>query len=159
MSASTRDGRRGGAAPNVRDLIGQPVEAAFERYGRATVNRRTGDDRWLRFEAPGWALRLRASPEPPGDLERPGDPTLVRSWTAVFERGFDSVAEALSALGLPPPDPSVEAGELRMPLRDGAGRVHSLTLSLRQGRIHAATGFDEPPEWGVETPLPDDAKL
>jgi len=28
---------------------------------------------------------------------------------------------------------------------------------VRHGRIRAATGFDEPPDWGVETPLLDDA--
>ena len=153
MSASTRDEDtlRGGAAPHVRDLLGQSVDAALERYGRAAANRRTGDDRWLRFEAPNWTLRLRAR------RDRPGGPALVRSWTVAFEGGFDTVAEALGALGLPVPEPPSGTEDIRRPLRDGAGRVHSLTLSVRHGRIHAATGFDEPPEWDVETPLLGDA--
>lgn len=151
MSASTNDDSiRGGAAPCVRDLLGQPVDAAFERYGRPMTDRRAGEDRWLRFEAANWTLRLRARPD------RAGSPALVRSWTAAFAEGFGTVPEALRALGLPPPEPSVGTEDVRRPLRDGAGRVHSLTLSVRRGRIRAATGFDEPPEWGVETSLLDD---
>lgn len=153
MSANTGDEGtiRRGAAPCVRDLLGQSVDAAFERYGRAAADRWAGEDRWLRFEAPHWTLRLRARPE------RVGGPALVRSWTAAFAGGFDTVPEALRALGLPPPEPSAGTEDLRRPLRDGAGRVHSLTLSVRQGRIRAASGFDEPPDWGVDTPLLDDA--
>ena len=152
MSASTNDDdtipRQ--TAPCVRDLLGQPVDAAFERYGRAAADRRVGGDRWLRFEALNWTLRLRARPD------RIGGPALVRSWTAVFAEGFDTVPKALRALGLPPPEPSAGTQEIRRPLRDGAGRVHSLTLSVWHGRIRAATGFDEPPDWDVETPLLDD---
>ncbi len=150
-SKNDEDSSHRGAAPCVRDLLGQPVHAAFERYGRAAADRRSGDDRWLRFEAPDWTLRLRARPD------RVGGPALVRSWTAAFAEGFETVPEALRALGLPRPEPSVGTDDIRRPLRDGAGRVHSLTLSVRRGRIHAATGFDEPPDWGVETPLLDDA--
>lgn len=141
---------RRGKAPCVQDLLGQSTDTAFERYGRAAADRRVGEDRWLRFEAPDWTLRLRARPD------RSGGPALVRSWTAVFAEGFDTVAEALYALGLPPPEPSAGTEDIRQPLRDGAGRVHSLTLSVRNGRIRTATGFDEPPDWDVETPLLDD---
>ncbi|MXX77476.1 MAG: hypothetical protein F4Z33_00435 [Gemmatimonadales bacterium] len=153
MSPSTNDENaiNRGTAPCVRDLLGQPVAAAFERYGRATADRRSGDDRWLRFEAPNWTLRLRAR------SDRVDGPALVRSWTAAFAEGFATVLEALRALGLPPPEPSVGMKDIRLPLRDGAGRVHSLTLSVRHGRIRAVTGFDEPPDWDVETPLLDDA--
>ena len=140
-----------GTAPCVRDLLGQSVDAAFERYGRAAADRRSGADRWLRFEAPNWTLRLRARPD------RVGGPALVRSWTAAFAEGFHTAPEVLRALGLPLPDPPAGTEDFRLPLRDGAGRVHSLTLSVRHGRILAATGFDEPPDWGVETPLLDDA--
>lgn len=152
MSASKNDedSIREGTAPCVRDLLGQSVDAAFERYGRPETDRRAGEDRWLRFEAPSWTLRLRARPD------RVGGPALVRSWTAAFADGFDTVTEALRALGLPSPEPSVGTADIRRPLRDGAGRVHSLTLSARRGRIRAATGFDEPPDWDVETPLLDD---
>ncbi len=152
MSASTNDegALRCVKAPCVRDLLGQPVDAAFERYGRVAADRRAGADRWLRFEAPNWTLRLRARPD------RIGGPALVRSWTAAFAGGFDTVPEALRALGLPPPEPSAGTEDIRRPLRDSAGRVHSLTLSVRHGRIRAASGFDEPPDWGVDTPLLDD---
>ncbi len=152
MSASANDEEKihRGTAPRVQDLLGQSVDAAFERYGRATADRRVGEDRWLRFEAPDWTLRLRARPD------GIGGPALVRSWTAVFAEGFDAVPEALHALGLPPPEPSAGTEELRRPLPDAAGRVHSLTLSERNGRIRSATGFDEPPDWDVETPLLDD---
>ncbi len=149
MSTSTNDedSIQGGTAPCVRDLLGQSVDAAFERYGRPETDRRAGEDRWLRFEAPDWTLRLRARP---GGA---GGPALVRSWTAAFAEGFDTVPEALRALGLPPAEPSAGTEDTRRPLCDGAGRVHSLTLSVRRGRIRAATGFDEPPDWDVETPL------
>ena len=152
MSASTNDegALRCVKAPCVRDLLGQPVDAAFERYGRVAADRRAGADRWLRFEAPNWTLRLRARPD------RIGGPALVRSWTAAFAGGFDTVPEALRALGLPPPEPSAGTEDIRRPLRDSAGRAHSLTLSVRHGRIRAASGFDEPPDWGVDTPLLDD---
>ena len=153
MSASTNDGDpiRPETAPHVRDLLGQPVDAAFERFGRAAADRRSGEDRWLRFEASSWTLRLRARPN------RVGGPALIRSWTAAFAAGFPTVPAALRALGLPSPEPSAGTEDLRLPLRDGAGRLHSLTLSTRHGRIRAATGFDEPPDWDVETPLLDDA--
>ena len=150
-NASDEDAIHRGTAPQVRDLLGQPGDAAFERYGRAAADRRVGEDRWLRFEGSNWTLRLRARPG------RIGGPALVRSWTAAFAEGFDTVREAWRALGLPPPEPAAGTAETRWPLRDGAGRVHSLTLSVRHGRIRAVTGFDEPPDWGVETPLLDDA--
>ena len=153
MSASTSDEDtiRPETAPHVRDLLGQPLDAACERFGRAVADRRSGEDRWLRFEAPNWTLRVRARPD------RVGGPALVRSWTAAFAEGFRTVPEALRALGLPLPEPSAGTEVFRLPLPDGAGRVHSLTLSARHGRIRAATGFDEPPDWDVETPLLDDA--
>lgn len=147
MSKADSEDRRsgeGGAAPDVRGLLGAPAEAAFKRYGRAGADRRAGLDRWLRFEGPGWSLRLRARA---GD---DGGPARVRSWTAAFARGFDTMAEAQRALGLPTPErpPATAAvGDLRQPLRDEAGRVHSLTAILGDGRIRAVSGFDEPPDW------------
>lgn len=130
----------------MRELLGAPVETAFERYGRAAADRRAGEDRWLRFRGPGWDLRLRARPG------RDGGPALVRSWTAAFERGFDTLAEARCALGLPPTEScaGTAAADLRQPLHDEAGRVHSMTAALRDGRIRAVSGFDEPPDWQPE---------
>lgn len=60
------------------------------------------------------------------------------------------MTEARRALGLPraePPAATAAAGDLRQPLHDEAGRVHSMTAALRAGRIRAVSGFDEPPDW------------
>ena len=108
------------------------------------ADRMAGADRWLRFEGPDWSLRLRAR------CHRDGGPTRVRSWTAAFAQGFDTVAEALRALGLitsGSPAATAAIEDLRQPLRDEAGRVHSLTASVRDLRIRAVSGFDEPPDW------------
>lgn len=145
--AGSSEHRRPGeseAAPDVRELLRAPVETALERYGRAVADRTAGEDRWLRFRGPGWDLRLRARPD------RDGGPALVRSWTAAFARGFDTVPEALRALGLTGSEPPAERaaiGNLRQPLHDAAGRVHSMTATVRDGKIRAVSGFDEAPDW------------
>lgn len=147
MSIIDGEDRRSGeprAAPDVRELLGAPVQTALDRYGRAVADRMAGEDRWMRFEGPGWSLRLRARAD--GD----GGPPLVCSWTVAFTQGFDTVSEAKHALGLPSPEsPTATSGlgDLRQPLRDEAGRVHSLTAAVRAGRIRAVSGFDEPPDW------------
>ena len=127
--------------PAVRDLLGQSAEAACERFGRPVVDRWTGGDRWLRFEGPDWSLRARARPRGSGGAAR------IRSWTVAFSKGFDTLGAALRALGLGDAAPGPETGELRLPLRDGAGRLHSLTASRRGARIHSVSAFDEPPDW------------
>ena len=138
MSAGDRDARRTPGF-DVRDLLGARAEAALERFGQPVADRRAGRDRWLVFEGPGGSLRLRARPR------RPGASARIRSWTATFRHGFDTLADALRALGLEEPAPP--PGVLRLPLRDAAGRVHSLTASTRDGRVRSVSGFDEPPEW------------
>lgn len=132
------------AAPEVRELLGAPVPIALGRFGRAVADRRVGEDRWLRFEGPGWSMRLRARPG------KEGDAALIRSWTVAFAHGFNTVADAMGALGLPVPEPlagTATLGDLRQPLRDEAGRVHSLTAAVRAGRVRAVSGFDESPDW------------
>lgn len=126
---------------DLQDLLGASAEAAFERFGRPAADRRVGGDRWLRFEGPGWSLRARARPL------RAGEDARIRSWTIAFEDGFEALAAALSALGLGGGFPDPAEGELRLPLRDGAGRLHSLTAAEREGRIRAVSAFDEPPDW------------
>ena len=126
---------------DLRDFLRASAEAAFERFGRPAVDRWVDGDRWLRFEGPGWSLRARARPL------RKGGNARIRSWTVAFEDGFEGLGVALPALGLGSGSPPPAAGELRLPLRDGAGRLHSLTASERAGRIHAVSAFDEPPDW------------
>jgi hypothetical protein len=54
-----------------------------------------------------------------------------------------------SAYGVP--DIAAELSEgspiLRAVAGAAEGRVHSLTVSAKGGRIHKVTLFDEPPEW------------
>ena len=128
-------------APHVKDLLGAAVDEALARYGSAAVDRMVGEDRWVCFENSNWTLRLRARPDPEGEL------ALVRAWTAAFARGFNTVAEALNALGIRSPAPPAGIEDFRQPLCDAAGRVHSLTVSVKHGRIRAVSGFDEPPDW------------
>lgn len=128
-------------APDVRDLLGATIDEAFTRYGPAIADRAVGADRWLRFDGKRWSLRLRARPESVDGV------AVVRSWTAAIANGFATVPEALRALGLPPSRPPTGVGDLRQPLYDGTGRVHSLTVFLRDGQVRAVSGFDEPPDW------------
>ena len=130
-----------GLAPDVRDLLGATIDEAFTRYGSARADRAVGADRWLRFEGKEWTLRVRARPQSVDGV------AVIRSWTAVIEHRFGTVPEALRALGLPPPRPPVRIGDLRQPLYDSVGRVHSLTVHLKNGRVGAVSGFDEPPDW------------
>ena len=69
------------------------------------------------------------------------------------ERGFDTLADALRALGLADATRSAAPGELRLPLSDRGGRPHSLTAAERAGRIHAVSAFDEPPDWESDPSL------
>lgn len=131
----------GALAPDVLDLLGATIDKVLARYGPAMADRTIGADQWLRFEGKRWTLRLRARPESVGGV------AVVRSWTAAFAKGFATVPEALRALGLPSPKPPTRSGDLRQPLYDAAGCVHSLTVSLRDGRVRAVSGFDEMPDW------------
>ena len=146
MSAGEdRAGR--GALLDLRDLLGAFADTARARFGPPAVDRRVGRDRWLRFEGAGWSLRVRARPR------RTEEGARIRSWTVACERGFDTLGDALRAFSLDRAAPTPEGAELRLPLRDTAGRVHSLTASRRGGRIHAVSAFDEPPEWLPDAPL------
>ena len=76
----------------------------------------------------------------------------VASWTLSFDAGPPSLREAAEPLGLWPqaaPDIAAELSEGSPILRTVAaeGRMHSLTVSVEDGRIHKVTLFDEPPEW------------
>lgn len=131
----------GASSLDLRDLLGATAEAAIARFGLPAADRRAGGDRWLVFRNSAWSLRLRARPR------RAGGPARVRSWTVAWPAGFDTLGDALRAIGLPGSSTVPDSGALRLPLPDGAGRLHSLTASRREGRIRSISGFDEPPDW------------
>jgi hypothetical protein len=124
--------------------IGLPADAVVSALGEPVARRLTGEDLWLVFEAPGRRLRVRC------DVAREG--AEVTSWTLSFDAGPRSLREATEPLGLWPqvaPDIAAELYEGSPILRAVAaeGRMHSLTVSVEDGRIHKVTLFDEPPEW------------
>lgn len=124
--------------------IGLPADAVISALGEPVARRLTGEHLWLVFEAPGRRLRVRC------DAAREG--TEVASWTLSFDAGPPSLREAAEPLGLWPqasPDIAAELSEGSPILRAvaGEGRMHSLTVSVEDGRIHRVTLFDEPPEW------------
>jgi hypothetical protein len=124
--------------------IGLPADAVVSALGEPVARRLTGEDLWLVFEAPGTRLRVRC------DASR--ERAEVASWTISFDAGPPSLREAAEPLGLWPqaaPDVPAEQSEGSPILRAVAaeGRMHSLTVSVEDGRIHRITLFDEPPEW------------
>ncbi len=147
----------------------------IERLGPPGLERWTGPDRWLLYERDGIRLRIRCGPwasaaggrdttaraamarSPAAAAEDP-DATAesadarVASWTASFPAGEASLRAAAERLGVWPdcaPDasPAQRRGLLRRPLPDGRGGLHSLTATVRGGRVVQLTAFDERPEW------------
>lgn len=124
--------------------IGAPAHALVSALGEPVARRLSGDDLWLVFEGPGCRLRVRCDAAPEG--------ADVASWTLSFDAGPPTLREAAEPLGLwPQAAPDIAAGESEdAPILRAvgvAGRVHSLTASIKNGRIHRITLFDEPPEW------------
>jgi hypothetical protein len=126
--------------------IGLPADALISALGEPVARRLTGDALWLVFEGLGRRLRVRC------DAAREG--AEVASWTLSFDAGPATLREAAEPLGLWPqavPDIAAELSEgspiLRAVAGAAEGRVHSLTVSAKGGRIHKVTLFDEPPEW------------
>lgn len=126
--------------------LGLSPEAIISALGEPAARRRTGDDLWLVFEAPGRMLRVRCLGA--------GEGAEVASWTLALEAGPSTLREAAEPLGLWPevaPDVAAEMAEgspiLRVVAGAAEGRMHSLAASVEAGRIHKITLFDEPPEW------------
>lgn len=166
IDSVTRDA--GGVSLSLWGLLGGSVERVRERLGVPVTDRRSGEDRWLLFRSGDLSVRLRcrrdvwfgadAGPEPdPGggaDGGAAADPVWrVASWTVSFLDGAPSLRAAAERVGLWPACAPDEAAPfrgplLRRPLPGPAGdAVHSLTATVRDGRVVGITAFDEPPEW------------
>jgi hypothetical protein len=97
------------------------------------------------YETAAFVLRVRCAGERPGR---------VASWTATFTTGHATLEKASRALGLWPaavPDHVAETSAARLIRRPlscpPCGQDHSLTATVRAGRIVGLSVFDEPPEW------------
>ena len=142
MDDSSAAGR---GEPGCAGLIGLTDAELSRRLGEPTVRRALGDDTWLIFESAALGLRVRCVGK---------EPARVASWTATFKIGHSRLQEAAEALGLWPvasPDEEASASVaplIRRPLPcPDSGRIHSLTATVRGGRITAMSAFDEPPDW------------
>ena len=117
---------------------------AVGRLGAPTARRVAAGDVWLVFELSACTLRARCS----------GSTTSrIASWTATFSRGYDCLREAVDLLGLWPaaaPDEIAVRCEhplIRRALPRPDGEVHTLTATVREGRVVAVSVFDEAPDW------------
>lgn len=126
-------------------LLGLPEEEVVKRLGVPTARRKAGPDTWLMFRSAELGLRLRLSGS---------DPARVASWTASFETGFSTLAEAARAVGVwPAAAPDEEAAAAAVPLVrrvlpcPRTGETGSLTATVRHGRFTAVSAFDEAPDW------------
>jgi len=126
-------------------LIGLPEHELVRCFGEPTARRTTGGDTWLVFGSADLALRVRCTGL---------DPSRVVSWTATFESGHRLLSDAARAVGLwPAAQPEEYAATVTVPLIRrpipcaDSGSVHSLTATVRGGRITQVSMFDEPPDW------------
>jgi hypothetical protein len=132
-------------------VVGSRVEVVRSRLGVPAAERRVGKERWLVYESPDVTLRIRC--EGASEAERDRDVEHVASWMAALRLGYDTLREATEPFGLWPacaPDEAAPAGSslLCRSLEDPAtGAVHTLTATVREGRVVQITVFDEPPEW------------
>jgi hypothetical protein len=127
--------------PHLDGLLGTPADDVVRRLGGPAVDRAARGERWLRFDGEGWSLRVRI-----------GEDARVASWTLTLPQGTATLRAAAEPVGLWPacaPDGSPgDAPLLRRRLPSPAGRPdHTLTATVREGRVIALTAFDEPPDW------------
>ena len=129
-------------------LIGLREAELTSRLGEPATRRTVGVDAWLIFDSAELQLRIRCAPNGDGRTLR------VASWTASFERGFETRGDAARSVGLWPmagPDESADCAEMpliRRPLPCPAkGTVYSLTATVRHGLFTRVSVFDEEPDW------------
>ncbi|TDI92903.1 MAG: hypothetical protein E2O75_02535 [Chloroflexi bacterium] len=127
-------------------LIGFTELQLRQHLGPAVSRREIGGDTWLVFRTSDVMLRIRCRDA--------GDGSRCASWTASFGEGFDTLAEAASAVGLwPAAKPDEIAGEVTTPLIRRPlpcleqSLVCSLTATVRDGRFTKIAVFDEAPDW------------
>lgn len=126
-------------------LIGLTDTELSRRLGEAVTRMVAGGEPWLVLHTDDLTLRVRcAGPAP----------ARVASWTATFTTARASLREAALAVGLwPMAAPDEEGGSVRAPLIRRpitcpiSGVIHSLTATVRDGRITQISVFDEPPDW------------
>lgn len=132
------------AARPITCVIGMGLDDLRGEFGSPKAQQRQGDDTWLIFHFPSYALRIRCSGEP--------DPA-AGSCTATLTEPASSLQEAAEPLGLwPACRPDVDAASVSAPLvRRGltgpSGELLSMTATVRAGRFSQVTVFDEEPEW------------
>ncbi|MCL7927192.1 MAG: hypothetical protein M8841_05325 [marine benthic group bacterium] len=118
------------------------------RLGQPVTRRRVGSDTWLIFSSHGLDVRVRCEPDDDGRANR------VASWTASFQPGYDTLAQAARAVGLwPVAAPDLPADQVLEPLVRRPlpcpvrGAVYSLTALVREGCFTQLSVFDEQPDW------------
>lgn len=130
------------------DVIGASEAELRTRFGDPTSRREVRGDLWLVFATPPGPLRVRCR------TGFSGAPRVV-SWTLRLARPCDTLADAAAAVGLWPaasPDAmadGIDTPLVRRPLQapgTEAG-LHSLTVTVRDGRFTHVSVFDEPPDW------------
>lgn len=136
---------RGATVADCDGLIGLNETEVSERLGPPLTRRTVGGDLWLVFHPPGVTIRARCRADA-APLPR------VASWTASFEAGYETLAEAAGAVGLwPTVAPDEPVAEFSLPLIRRPLPVHdgtcSFTATVRGGRITQVSVFDESPDW------------
>ena len=134
------------------DLIGMREAAVRACLGEPITRRSAGGDVWLVFDTPPGPLRVRCR-------VNAGRGPCVASWTVTFGAPRDTLAGAAGAVGLwPAAAPDVHAAEVNEPLvrrqlrvssrnAGEAGRLLSMTATVRRGRFDRLSVFDEAPDW------------
>ena len=127
-------------------LIGLTEPQLQAHLGRPSSSRNIDGDVWLVFRSPDVTVRVRCRDK--------GDGSRCAAWTASFPDGFETLAEATSAVGLWPAAQPDEAActattpMVRRPLScPEQSLVFSLTATIRDGRFTRISVFDEAPDW------------
>ena len=132
-------------------LTGASVDELHERFGEARTVRNVSGAEWRIYELAAGSLRLRVIP-----AADPAARGRVASWTLTLAEPADTLRLATEPLGLwPAAGPDVVAADVAQPLvrralevSGAVGRAeHTLTATVRYGRITQISAFDEAPDW------------